>query len=238
MKKGFTLAEVLITLAIIGVVAALTIPTVISKYQKNQYYTQFMKAYNTLSTAYQMSVAQNGDYQMWNLYDESNPDYYKQFEKYIYSYLKIDRICSEDNRSNCPSSYVIKHCPFNNCQDSPSDFLTDLVVGDFGVSPDLNIVFLQDGSAILSINYYDPNDGIAFIVDTNGIKAPNTVGRDIFCFAAPHTYDGTTRFLPCGMYAAGEFVLEEDIMLNCSDSDDGSASSCGARLLLEGKMDY
>ena len=36
MKKGFTLAEVLITLAIIGVVAALTVPTVVHKYQQKE----------------------------------------------------------------------------------------------------------------------------------------------------------------------------------------------------------
>lgn len=51
MKKffGFTLAEVLITLGIIGVVAALTIPTLISKYQKTQYVTQLKKAYTELN---------------------------------------------------------------------------------------------------------------------------------------------------------------------------------------------
>ena len=43
MKKGFTLAEILITLAIIGVVAAITISTVIADYNKQQYYTRFMK---------------------------------------------------------------------------------------------------------------------------------------------------------------------------------------------------
>ena len=36
MKKGFTLAEVLITLGIIGVVAALTLPSLITNYRKKQ----------------------------------------------------------------------------------------------------------------------------------------------------------------------------------------------------------
>jgi prepilin-type N-terminal cleavage/methylation domain-containing protein len=44
MKKAFTLAEVLITLAIIGVVAALTIPTVVRNYQKTQTVTQLKKS--------------------------------------------------------------------------------------------------------------------------------------------------------------------------------------------------
>ena len=45
-KKAFTLAEVLITLAIIGIVAAITIPTLMANYQKTQYVTQAKKAYS------------------------------------------------------------------------------------------------------------------------------------------------------------------------------------------------
>ena len=43
-RIAFTLAEVLITLGIIGVVAALTIPTLIQKYEKQVYITQLKKA--------------------------------------------------------------------------------------------------------------------------------------------------------------------------------------------------
>ena len=52
MKKGFTLAEVLITLAIIGVVAALTIPAVIHKYQQQELYTRFIETYNIFIPIY------------------------------------------------------------------------------------------------------------------------------------------------------------------------------------------
>ena len=47
MKKGFTLAEVLITLGIIGVVAAMTLPTVINNVQEKQFHSKFKKAYAT-----------------------------------------------------------------------------------------------------------------------------------------------------------------------------------------------
>jgi len=46
MKKGFTLAEVLITLGIIGVVAAMTIPTLMTKYAKQRTETQLVKFYS------------------------------------------------------------------------------------------------------------------------------------------------------------------------------------------------
>ena len=49
MKKAFTLAEVLITLGIIGIVAAMTLPTLIGKYQKKQTVTQLKKSYTEIS---------------------------------------------------------------------------------------------------------------------------------------------------------------------------------------------
>ena len=51
-RAAFTLAEVLITLGIIGVVAALTLPTLIQNHQKQVYVTQLKKAYSTLGNAF------------------------------------------------------------------------------------------------------------------------------------------------------------------------------------------
>ncbi len=59
-RRAFTLAEVLITLAVIGIVAALTIPTLVSKNQNKQLYIQFMKSYNTISNAANFSILDNG----------------------------------------------------------------------------------------------------------------------------------------------------------------------------------
>ncbi len=61
MKKGFTLAEVLITLAIIGVVAALTIPSVIANYQQQEFKTGLKKAVNVLNDAITMAKATAGE---------------------------------------------------------------------------------------------------------------------------------------------------------------------------------
>ena len=48
MRKGFTLAEVLITLGIIGVVAAMTIPSLITKYQKKAIETKFKQDFSII----------------------------------------------------------------------------------------------------------------------------------------------------------------------------------------------
>ena len=59
-KLAFTLAEVLITLGIIGVVAAITLPTVINKCQSYILKQQFRKAYSTLFNAIKLVQVQNG----------------------------------------------------------------------------------------------------------------------------------------------------------------------------------
>ena len=59
--KAFTLAEVLITLAIIGIVAALTIPSVISNYQQQEFKTGLKKAVSVLNEAIQTNIAQEGE---------------------------------------------------------------------------------------------------------------------------------------------------------------------------------
>ena len=59
--KGFTLAEVLITLAIIGIVAALTIPSVISNYQQQEFKTGLKKAVSVLNEAIQTNIATDGE---------------------------------------------------------------------------------------------------------------------------------------------------------------------------------
>ena len=71
MKKAFTLAEVLITLAIIGIVAALTIPSVISNYQQQEFKTGLKKAVSVLNEAIQTNIAQEGEtpYENNNLYE-------------------------------------------------------------------------------------------------------------------------------------------------------------------------
>jgi len=65
MKKGFTLAEVLITLGIIGVVAAITIPTLTTRAYKNQTATKVHKFYSVMNQTIRASIAENDDPSGW-----------------------------------------------------------------------------------------------------------------------------------------------------------------------------
>ena len=67
-KRGFTLAEVLITLAIIGVVAAIAIPSVISNSQQQEFKTGLRKAVSVLNSAITMNMAIDGESPLDNSY--------------------------------------------------------------------------------------------------------------------------------------------------------------------------
>ena len=68
-KFGFTLAEVLITLAIIGVVAALTIPNLVQSYKKSVVETKLAKFYSMINQAIKLSEIDNGPKENWDLKD-------------------------------------------------------------------------------------------------------------------------------------------------------------------------
>ncbi len=76
-KKGFTLAEVLITLAIIGVVAAISIPSVISNSQQQEFKTGLRKAVSVLNSAITMNMAIDGE----SPYD--NADLYNYLQRHM-----------------------------------------------------------------------------------------------------------------------------------------------------------
>ena len=74
LKKGFTLAEVLITLGIIGVVAAMTLPTLINDYQAKETVTRLKKVYSIVNQAYLRALNDNGPLNSWILVNSTNPE--------------------------------------------------------------------------------------------------------------------------------------------------------------------
>lgn len=71
--KGFTLAEVLITLGIIGVVAALTLPAVLSNYRKQVAESRLKKFYTTFNQAVSLAENKYGDVEYWDNADLYTP---------------------------------------------------------------------------------------------------------------------------------------------------------------------
>ena len=99
---AFTLAEVLITLAIIGVVAAMTIPTVIGSYKKKIVETRLLKIYSAMNQAIKLSEVDNGSHLLWDElgrecdYDEetrsckeNTVEALNWYNKYLSKYLRV-----------------------------------------------------------------------------------------------------------------------------------------------------
>lgn len=105
LRKGFTLAEVLITLGIIGIIAAMTLPAIMSKYRENVTMSKLKKFYSTMSQAQLRSIADNGEVDSWDWVPaggESNNEvimnwFNKYWGKYLNNIRVIDRKIIKEN---------------------------------------------------------------------------------------------------------------------------------------------
>lgn len=166
--KAFTLAEVLITLAIIGVVAALTIPSVVRNYRDTQYKTQFKKAYAAMSVALQKTVVDMGGvplcYDSTTTADEC-PKFFSEFAKN----LKHIKYCDNNALVNgCVPQYK-KYYVGDSCVGLNQDYINNRN----------NVWILADGSILIGYNH---GNSPLFGYDINGMKGPNLPGHDLFPF--------------------------------------------------------
>ena len=90
LKFGFTLAEVLITLGIIGIVAAITIPNLITNYQKHVTVTKLQRAISVLNQAYKLSFDEVGEPSVSESKAMGAEEYFRQ---YWAPYLKTSLLC-------------------------------------------------------------------------------------------------------------------------------------------------
>lgn len=79
LKKGFTLSEVLITLGIVGIIAAMTLPALLAKHRKVVIETSLKKFYTITNQAILRSVVDNEPTQYWEFPDENTPENVEAF---------------------------------------------------------------------------------------------------------------------------------------------------------------
>lgn len=89
MLKAFTLAEVLITIGVIGVVAAMTIPTVINNYLEQTRINALKKAYAQMNQAWQLATQANGSPETWGFTAGTGATGHKQLVDKLEPYLKV-----------------------------------------------------------------------------------------------------------------------------------------------------
>ncbi|MCM1339108.1 MAG: type II secretion system GspH family protein [Muribaculaceae bacterium] len=169
MKSGFTLAEVLITLGIIGVVAAMTIPNLINNHQKKETVTRLQKAISVINQAYRQSFDDLGEPE--RAFELGAEEYFKT---YWAPYLKVSRYC--DTYKVC--GYVGSH-PYRLHNRKVADVYLP-VSGDV-----TRILFeLPDGVTVMVITASENNNKFTadyrILIDLNGNKNPNIFGKDVF----------------------------------------------------------
>lgn len=111
-KFGFTLAEVLVTLGVIGVVAAMTLPSVIKHHQQQATVSKVKKFYTTINQAIRQSEAENGSCSTWTRITNSSINSQKDFyDTYLSNYLKSTEISLEtvpNEKNTTTMRYIIK----------------------------------------------------------------------------------------------------------------------------------
>lgn len=169
MKKAFTLAEVLITLGIIGIVASMTLPGLVQNYQKKQFATMAKTNYVILNNALERAKSEYGtDVNNW-IYSSStrNEQAVDFVQRYLLPYLNVTKFCKKVERGQVSDSLS---CSFQGNTLFPE---TDGVM--FILSNSAKVyVYVADGVGGSNITR------IGIVYDVNGFKQPNRYGRDIF----------------------------------------------------------
>lgn len=242
-KFGFTLAEVLITLGIIGVVAAITIPNLIANQQKKAIVSQLMEAQSILNQAVK-SYAADTDEEGSSEFDTTlSPQEFG--EKYFKPYLKIARICTriEDG--------CWKTGDFNGYYDLAGHKMTNVPYS----------IVLNNGM-VLGFSKIDGTNLVSIFVDVNGQSKRNVLGKDVFSFypynSANLCNTGTEKYknIKNGIYPGGfdncgtphvaysreELLTATNILRNCnkvgrvgySGNRPGLGAGCAAIIFKDG----
>ena len=193
---GFTLAEVLITLAVIGVVAAMTIPSLIKNYQKHAWVNALKENYSLLNQGFQKMIADDGvefisDTEVFKSIGESSCHYSNissvnckgfltQFEKY-FKVVSVESIVGK-------YKYRYRNYNTENTVNSPMPgarnvaiYLSNgVIIWEFRFNKNPTIVSQCD--AIHAAGGHMCGNAGGFYIDINGNKKPNEFGKDIFYF--------------------------------------------------------
>ena len=235
-KKAFTLAEVLITLGIIGVVAAMTVPTLINNYQNKQFLVKFQKAYSVLNQAAKLYPATVGCDTMActgllakQTYADGNRNevvqsYLNKLNEFVNSTFKVAKSCGYFN-DGCIEN------PHRSSMNLSDEFKTELSAAKFNCESSSNteldqacIIFQTMDGMLYKLNTYSGGVGPNYFyinnykvtVDVNGDAGPNRLGYDVFSFVL--TQDR-------GVLANGSSTLNQVVSSISSWKED--PSKCG-----------
>ena len=225
-KLAFTLAEVLITLVIIGVVSAITVPIISASTQEAQYKSALKKTFSSFSQAFRMAYGYQfyDNYLDWD-YAHSN-SFTIDVTNNLKNYMNITKICGRKFSNNdCFAPAKAKN-------GKPATYFNEN--GFAGNFAHLYTFALSDGTSVaLDIWYKNSiknlagvekdliveSDNLVMLVDVNGQKGPNVVGKDVHFFVLTNK-----GLVPAGI---------DNKSANCDNRNVEYNYDCTARMLTE-----
>lgn len=217
IRFAFTLSEVLITLVIIGLVAAISLSTVLANVQQNEMNAKAKKLYSTLANAMTMAKVSGNDY-YYEIINNNQQTANNWFDNYIKPNFNIMKICY--GTTGCWREGHTKGLNNKNHYRSYDGFLGgDSVYGILtdGTIVVANVILKSTVNSVYKVNSKDEY-GTVIYFDVNGAKKPNVVGKDIF----------TAIWTSQGLVPAYKDATSEQIKKNCStkETEDTAGSSC------------
>lgn len=206
--KAFTIAEIIITMGIIGIVAEMTIPMLVSSLQEKVLLTQFKETYSLLSQAYIRAAQENGTADTWgsaqNAYNNIKP------------FFNIQEDCPQ-----IVGCFTDK-TPYNDIKGVPTG------LNPYNRTTGFYKFTLKNGVAFM----FNANNSV--FVDINGKNSPNQYGYDLFNLmlnkknGAPHVsaIEGLDVSGYCRKVGAAK------------DAGWTNGGSCAGWLIRKGNFDY
>ena len=227
-RVAYTLAEVLITLGIIGVVAALTLPSVIQNYKKQEVLSRLKKSYAVIEQTVKMAEKDYGAITTWPEWSDSEAVLHKYFVPYLSGVKEFGKakdlvetpLCYDQNSS----------MTFDNVFKYYSQYVwwTGVHISNPFSTGETSSIALSDGTCI-GLNPETDSLGTKpkmIFVDVNGSRrGPNVAGKDLFFFYI--NSDGFVK--PWGDNY--QEVLLKDL---CNSQSSSQGYTCAARIIREG----
>lgn len=214
-KAAFTLAEVLITLGIIGVVAAMTMPSLIQNYQEKATVTKLKKCYSLVSQAYVSILNDEGGSDTLQAGDDL-----EMMEKFG-KYLKYQKTCGRNK--GCFPNVTYKSVTgngYSKWEDDTTDRSRAILTDGTLIMFNKSAMWEGEGNYLYAQIY----------VDINGFKGPNQLGRDFFYF-----YINPEKIVPAGAKALEEKNEDQKFTKNCIQQN---GYACAAWVIYNENMDY
>ena len=157
-KFAFTLSEVLVTMGIIGVISALTVPTLVNNYQRKAQALQFRKTVTDIGNAVDMLITEEGKSKF------SATTYYNNLDGFVRDKLKTIKTCSKDETNKCFANEN-----YNTINGAAGSAFT-CEGNSYVLASPAAICMTKSGTSV-KVN-----------IDVNGQDGPNIGGRDMFIF--------------------------------------------------------